>query len=58
MSDGAEMGALVGDVCWLCRETGDRRFEWFAGCSGGMRWGLSRTPGSPYPAVGSRARTA
>ena len=30
MSDGAEMGALVGDVCWLCRETGDRRFEWFA----------------------------
>ena len=34
MSDGAEMGALVGDVCWLCRETGGRRFEWFAGCSG------------------------
>lgn len=30
MSDGAEMGALVDDVCWLCRETGDRHFEWFA----------------------------
>lgn len=47
MSDGAEMGALVGDVCWLCRETGDRRFEWFAGCSGGHAVGIVAHAGLP-----------